>query len=67
MGSAAGRLWRRFIWKPLYASEQKITYYKPLPRFPAVERDLALLCDEELPVAEIEKTIRSSGEKIWRV
>lgn len=47
----------------LYASEQKITYYKPLPRFPAVERDLALLCGEELPVAEIEKTIRSSGGK----
>ncbi len=47
----------------LYAAERKITYYKPLPRFPAVERDLALLCDEELPVAEIEKTIRSSGGK----
>lgn len=43
------------------AIEKKQTLYKPLPRFPAVERDLALLCDEELPVAEIEKTIRSAG------
>ncbi len=43
--------------------------YKPLPRFPAIERDLALTCDKELPVAEIEKTIRSSAgknlEDIW--
>ncbi len=43
------------------AIEKKHTIYKPLPRFPAVERDLALLCDESLPVAEIEKTIRSAG------
>ncbi len=42
----------------LYAVRQPVTYYQPLPRFPAVERDLALLCDEEMPVAEIEKTIR---------
>jgi phenylalanyl-tRNA synthetase beta chain len=38
--------------------------YKPLPRFPAVERDLALVCDDELPVAEIERTIRSAGGKL---
>ena len=42
----------------LYAAKQPIPHYQPLPRFPAVERDLALLCDEEMPVAEIEKTIR---------
>ncbi len=45
----------------LYAVKQPVTYYQPLPRFPAVERDLALLCDEEMPVAEIEKTIRASA------
>ncbi len=38
--------------------------YKALPRFPAVERDLALTCPEELPVAEIEKWIRSAGGKL---
>ena len=31
--------------------------YRPLPRFPAVTRDLALLCDAELPVGALEKTI----------
>ncbi|MBQ6830786.1 MAG: phenylalanine--tRNA ligase subunit beta [Clostridia bacterium] len=40
------------------------TLYKPLPRFPAVERDLALLCDEALPVAEIEKIIRRAGGQL---
>ncbi len=50
---------------PLFAAvEAKHTLYKPLPRFPAVERDLALLCDEELPVAEIEATIRAAGGKL---
>lgn len=45
----------------LFAAKKEIVIYKPLPRFPAVERDLALLCDESLPVAEIEKVIRTSG------
>ncbi len=34
--------------------------YTPLPKYPATSRDLALLCDEELPVGEIEKTIRGA-------
>lgn len=45
----------------LYAAEDKLVIYKPLPRFPAVERDLALICDENLPVAEMEKIIRTSA------
>ncbi|HIW73727.1 MAG TPA: phenylalanine--tRNA ligase subunit beta [Firmicutes bacterium] len=45
----------------LYAAKQPVIRYRPLPRFPAVERDLALLCDEEMPVAEIEKVIRASA------
>ena len=49
---------------PLFAIEQPLVLYKPLPRFPAVERDLALLCDDELPVAEIEAAIRKSGGKL---
>ena len=51
--------------EPLYAAaEGKILRYQPLPRFPAVERDLALLCAEELPAAEIEATIRAAGGKL---
>ena len=49
---------------PLFASESPLVLYKPLPRFPAVERDLALLCDAALPAAEIEATIRLGGGKL---
>ncbi|PWM25709.1 MAG: phenylalanine--tRNA ligase subunit beta [Oscillospiraceae bacterium] len=38
--------------------------YHPLPRFPASARDLALLCDDTLPMLTIEKAIRSSIGKI---
>ena len=48
----------------LFAIESPRVIYKALPRFPAVERDLALLCDADKPVAEIEKIIRKAGGKI---
>lgn len=38
--------------------------YKPLPKFPAITRDLAVVCDEKLPAAEIEKAIKSAAGKI---
>ncbi len=51
--------------QPLFEAIEKVrVLYKPLPRFPAVERDLALLCDEALPVAEIQKTIAKAGGKL---
>ncbi len=34
--------------------------YTPLPRFPASTRDLALICEDALPVAELEKAIRGA-------
>ncbi|MFV0498183.1 MAG: phenylalanine--tRNA ligase subunit beta [Candidatus Fimivivens sp.] len=33
--------------------------YHPLPRFPASTRDIALLCDDALPVLTIEKAIKT--------
>jgi len=48
----------------LFAIERPRTVYKALPRFPAVERDLALLCDAAMPVASIEKIIRTAGGKM---
>ena len=48
----------------LFAIECPRTIYKALPRFPAVERDLALLCDAAMPVASIEKIIRQAGGKL---
>lgn len=35
--------------------------YRPLPKFPASTRDLAVMCDATLPVAEIEKIILAKG------
>jgi phenylalanyl-tRNA synthetase beta chain len=35
--------------------------YTPLPRFPAVTRDIALVCDEKIPVADLEDTITAAG------
>lgn len=45
----------------LFAIESPRILYKALPRYPAVERDLALLCDDDLPVGQIEKLIRKAG------
>ena len=43
------------------APEEK---YRPLPKFPAVTRDLALLCSADLPVAELERAIRKGAGKL---
>ncbi len=43
---------------------KKKTIYKPLPKFPAVTRDFAMLCDKALPVGNIEKAIKSGAGKL---
>ncbi|WP_295076593.1 phenylalanine--tRNA ligase subunit beta [Ruminococcus sp.] len=45
------------------AAADKITY-QPLPKFPATTRDLSLLVDEDMPVAELEKAIKGAVGKI---
>jgi len=37
-----------------------IKVYKPLPKFPATTRDIAVVCDDGLSAASIEKTIKSA-------
>ncbi|MBO5449338.1 MAG: phenylalanine--tRNA ligase subunit beta [Ruminococcus sp.] len=34
--------------------------YKPLPKYPATTRDLSLICDEEIPVAMLERIIKKA-------
>ena len=34
--------------------------YTPLPKFPATTRDISVMCDAELPSAELEKAIRNA-------
>ena len=40
--------------------------YTPLPKYPSVARDLAVVCDEATTVAEIEKVITSAAGKLLR-
>ena len=40
--------------------------YVPLPKYPAVSRDLALVCDEEVTVAQAEKIIADAAGKLLR-
>jgi phenylalanyl-tRNA synthetase beta chain len=35
--------------------------YCPLPRFPSVQRDLAFICAEEIPVGQLNETIQANG------
>lgn len=45
------------------AADEKITY-SPLPKFPASTRDLSLICDDDVPVAALEKAIKGAVGKI---
>ena len=40
--------------------------YVPLPKYPAVWRDISLVCDEEITVAQIEDAITASAGKLLR-
>lgn len=48
----------------LYKYAQPEKNYKPLPKFPATVRDIAVVCDDSLPAIEIEKTITKAVGKI---
>jgi phenylalanyl-tRNA synthetase beta chain len=45
---------------PLYAALLMDPVYRPLPRFPAVKRDVAFIADESLEAAIILETVRSA-------
>ena len=48
----------------LYTINKRKTVYKALPKFPAVERDFAMLCDKDLPVGELERAITSGAGRL---
>ncbi|MBQ2135333.1 MAG: phenylalanine--tRNA ligase subunit beta [Clostridia bacterium] len=48
----------------LYTIEKRKTTYKPLPKFPAVERDFAMLCDIDIPVGNLEQAIVSGASRL---
>ena len=48
----------------LYSFDKEAIIYKPLPKFPAVLRDFALICDVALPIGDMENAIKSAAGKI---
>ncbi len=50
----------------LMAHLQPDATYTPLPKYPAVTRDLSIVCDEALTVAQAEDTITASAGKLLR-
>lgn len=48
----------------LFALMKRDKTYTPTPRFPASARDIALLCDDALPVLAMEKAIKAAAGKL---
>ncbi|MGN1031145.1 MAG: phenylalanine--tRNA ligase subunit beta, partial [Butyricicoccaceae bacterium] len=44
----------------MFANVDSTKQYVPLPKFPASTRDIAVLCDEDIPVASMEKAIKAA-------
>ena len=50
----------------LYAARSPLPVYQPLPRFPAVTRDIAVVCKKEITVAELEDCIRRGAKGLLK-
>ena len=50
----------------LFASVGDMPVYQPLPRFPAVMRDISLVCDKEVTVGRLEDCIRRGAKGLLR-
>jgi len=50
----------------LFAAELPEATYVPLPKYPSVSRDLAIVCDENITVAQAEKVIAAAAGKLLR-
>ncbi len=49
----------------LFADCSRKKEYKPLPKFPAITRDLAFVCDENIEIGQLEKSIsKYAGNKL---
>ena len=44
----------------------RVRRYRPLPQFPAVLRDLAIIVDEEVPAERVAQVIREAGGRLLR-
>lgn len=50
----------------IFSFLQQEIVYKPISRYPAVTRDLAVIVDEEIPVGELEEGIRKVGGELLK-
>ena len=50
----------------LFAIQMPEPTYVPLPKYPTVSRDLAIVCDEAVTVAQIENVISNAAGKLLR-
>jgi len=50
----------------LAQTSESVKMYRPLPKYPSAERDMAFIVSENIPAAEIEKAIREVGGKILK-
>ena len=50
----------------LFACRLPDATYTPLPKYPTVSRDLALVCSEEITVAQVEDVITAAAGKLLR-
>ncbi|MCX7883683.1 MAG: phenylalanine--tRNA ligase subunit beta [Caloramator sp.] len=50
--------------KTLFEAAKNEKRYKPLPKFPAISRDIAMLVDENISVSELEKVILREGKEL---
>jgi phenylalanyl-tRNA synthetase beta chain len=48
----------------LIAGGERWPEYKPLPRFPAISRDLAIVIRQDVPAGEVEQAIRQDGGQL---
>ncbi|MBQ5663666.1 MAG: hypothetical protein IIV19_04460 [Bacteroidaceae bacterium] len=60
--SVAKCIWRR----DAYLIRKPEATFTPLPKYPAVTRDLSLLCDEAITIAELTDVITAAGGKLLR-
>ena len=50
----------------LHELEDAEPVYTPLPRFPAITRDIAVVCDASIPVGELTECIRKAEKNVLR-
>ena len=50
----------------LYSVRGGIPVYQPLPKFPAVTRDIAVVCDETVTVGALEESIRRGAKGLLK-